>query len=129
MLERRLPKFRRSPIRMQVSTLTVVWKLIWRLIPPSLARIPKEVQWADEEDTPLITHHLLMRDIQTANDLERLEKTFSPTTENEQAEAMYQLASYQYEASSLLLQPGPLERQPVLESLLPRRRRPVSRAE
>jgi TolA-binding protein len=64
---------------------------------------PKEVQWADEADEPSITHQLLMRDIQTANDLERLEDAVKRASDNEAtAEALYQLASYQYEASNLL---------------------------
>ena len=55
------------------------------------------------DNRPLVTHQLLMLDIQTANDLERLEQNVTRATDNEAtAEAMYQLASYQYDASSLL---------------------------
>lgn len=64
---------------------------------------PKEAQWADEGDEPIITHLLLMRDTQTANDLERLEEAVKRAPDSEAtAEALYQLASYQYDASSLL---------------------------
>lgn len=64
---------------------------------------PKGPAWEPDTEHPMITHELLMLDIQTANDLERLEKDVSRATDNETAaEAMYQLASYQYEASSLL---------------------------
>lgn len=64
---------------------------------------PKDVKWIAEESEPTITYHLIMRDIQTANDLERLEQAVRRAQDNEAtAEAMYQLASYQYEASTLL---------------------------
>jgi hypothetical protein len=44
-----------------------------------------------------------MHDIQTANDLERLERAANQANEDEaRAEALYQMASYQFEASSLL---------------------------
>jgi hypothetical protein len=44
-----------------------------------------------------------MLDVQTANDLERLEQSVSRASDNEAtAEALYQFASYQYEASNLL---------------------------
>ncbi|HET6978336.1 MAG TPA: outer membrane protein assembly factor BamD [Pyrinomonadaceae bacterium] len=63
---------------------------------------PKEPH-TDYDNHPLLTHQLLMLDIQTANDLERLERNVARATDSEAtAEAMYQLASYQYEASSLL---------------------------
>ena len=57
----------------------------------------------DVDNKTIITNELLMLDIQTANDLERLEKGVAQTVDNEAtAEALYQLASYQYEASDLL---------------------------
>ena len=46
---------------------------------------------------------LVMRDVQTANDLEALQRAADRTVGDEaRAEALYQYASYQYEASSLL---------------------------
>ncbi len=46
---------------------------------------------------------LVMRDVQTANDLEELERVADQAVGAEaRAEALYQYASYQYEASSLL---------------------------
>jgi TolA-binding protein len=63
---------------------------------------PKEPR-TDVNNNPVISHELLMLDIQTANDLERLEQEITRATDNEStAEALYQLASYQFEASSLL---------------------------
>lgn len=63
---------------------------------------PKDPEY-DEHDQPIITSRLVMRDIQTANDLEALERTANQAQgEEAKAEALYQLASYQYEASSLL---------------------------
>jgi TolA-binding protein len=63
---------------------------------------PKETDY-DSEYKPIITPHLVMRDIQTANDLEALEQAVNQAAENEtKAEALYQFASYQYEASSVL---------------------------
>ena len=57
----------------------------------------------DEHDRPIITPRLVMRDVQTANDLEALERAVDQATGDEaKAEALYQYASYQYEASSLL---------------------------
>ena len=57
----------------------------------------------DVDQNPKITNELLMLDVQTANDLERLEQAVTRAGDNEStAEALYQLASYQYEASSLL---------------------------
>lgn len=51
----------------------------------------------------IVTNELLLLDIQTANDLERLQQAVSRAGDNEAtAEALYQFASYQYEASSLL---------------------------
>ncbi len=57
----------------------------------------------DGNDNPVITPRLVMRDVQTANDLEALERAVAQASGDEaKAEALYQLASYQYEASSLL---------------------------
>jgi len=57
----------------------------------------------DENDNPVITARLVMRDLQTANDLEALERSVDQAVgDDAKAEALYQLASYQYEASSLL---------------------------
>jgi hypothetical protein len=57
----------------------------------------------DENDNPVITPRLVMRDVQTANDLEALERTANQAEGDEaKAEALYQYASYQYEGSSLL---------------------------
>lgn len=64
---------------------------------------PKEPKFNDEGSNSPITYELLMLDIQTANDLERLEQAIPQAVDNEAtAEALYRLASYQYEASSLL---------------------------
>ena len=50
-----------------------------------------------------ITPALLLRDMQTANDLEALEGAAAQAaTDEEKAEALYQYASYQYKGSSLL---------------------------
>jgi TolA-binding protein len=63
---------------------------------------PKVAEF-DDQDNPIITPRLVMRDIQTANDLEALEQRASHAEGDEaKAEALYQLASYQYESSSLL---------------------------
>ena len=63
---------------------------------------PKEGEY-DEDREPLITTRLVMHDVQTANDLETLERAVNQASSDEaKAEAMYQLASYQYEATSLL---------------------------
>ena len=63
---------------------------------------PKEGDF-DEDEGPIITTRLVMRDVQTANDLEALEHAVDQAPGGEaKAEAMYQLASYQYEASTLL---------------------------
>jgi hypothetical protein len=57
----------------------------------------------DEENDPIITASLVMRDIQTAYDLEALERRIEQADGDEaKAEALYQSASYQYESSSLL---------------------------
>jgi TolA-binding protein len=57
----------------------------------------------DGNDKPVITPRLVMRDVQTANDLEALERAVDQASGDEaKAEALYQYASYQYEASSLL---------------------------
>jgi TolA-binding protein len=63
---------------------------------------PKKADF-DEHDQAIITPRLVMRDVQTANDLEARERAVDQAVGDEaKAEAMYQLASYQYEASSLL---------------------------
>jgi TolA-binding protein len=63
---------------------------------------PKEGE-LNEEREPIITTRLVMHDVQTANDLETLESAVNhASTDEAKAEAMYQLASYQYEATSLL---------------------------
>ena len=55
------------------------------------------------DGVPIVTARLLLRDLQTANDLEALENAVANAKGDEAtAEAMYQLASYQYEASTLL---------------------------
>lgn len=57
----------------------------------------------DESGKAPITSSLLLRDIQTANDLEALERAAAEAgTDEAKAEALYQYASYQYSASSLL---------------------------
>lgn len=62
----------------------------------------KDPRW-DVDQNPIITNELIMLDVQTANDLERLEQAVTRAGDTEAtAEALYQLASYQYEASSLL---------------------------
>jgi TolA-binding protein len=54
-------------------------------------------------DQPAITPALIMREMQTANELEALENEFARAAGDEKkAEALYQLASYQYGASKLL---------------------------
>ena len=63
----------------------------------------KEAASDGAQEHAIITNQLLMLDTQTANDLERLEKAVTQaTTDEAAAEALYQLASYQYESSSLL---------------------------
>lgn len=63
---------------------------------------PKQPSF-DAQDKPIITSSLVLRDVQTAADLEALERKASSVEGDEaKAEALYQLASYQYEASSLL---------------------------
>ena len=57
----------------------------------------------DEQHNPVVTARLVIRDIQTANDLEALERRVNQAEGDEaKAEALYQLASYQYQSSSLL---------------------------
>jgi hypothetical protein len=57
----------------------------------------------DENDNVVITPRLVMRDIQTASDLETFEHAVDLAVGDEaQAEALYQYASYQYAASSRL---------------------------
>jgi TolA-binding protein len=63
---------------------------------------PKEPNWEDPS-TNFVKSEWVMRDMQTIDDLERLEKVVSNAHGDEQkAEAMYQLASYQYDADPLL---------------------------
>ena len=63
---------------------------------------PKEGE-VGEDGSIIITARLVMREIQTASDLEALERVAAQANDNEaSAEALYQLASYQYEASTLL---------------------------
>lgn len=63
---------------------------------------PKEGDFNDIEG-PIVSTRLIMHDVQTANDLERMERAVNSASSDEaKAEAMYQLASYQYEATSLL---------------------------
>ncbi|MDX6612809.1 MAG: hypothetical protein QOD75_1995 [Blastocatellia bacterium] len=62
---------------------------------------PKRAQYGSEP--PVITPVMIMRDVQTANELEALENSAARAEGDEQqAEALYQLASYQYESSHLL---------------------------
>jgi len=57
----------------------------------------------DKNDNQVITPRLVMRDVQTANDLEAMEQAVDQASGDEaKAEALYQYASYQYEAGSLL---------------------------
>jgi TolA-binding protein len=67
---------------------------------------PKAEEFGTNEDasgkTP-VSPRLILRDVQTANDLEALERAAEQAVGDEaKAEALYQYASYQYEASSLL---------------------------
>lgn len=56
-----------------------------------------------EDGSTIITARLVMREIQTANDLEALERVAAQAQDSEtSAEALYQLASYQFGASTLL---------------------------
>lgn len=66
---------------------------------------PKEAELGvrEENGKKPVSPRLLLRDVQTANDLEALERTANEAVgEEAKAEALYQYASYQYEASSLL---------------------------
>jgi TolA-binding protein len=67
---------------------------------------PKEKEMGASEDEAgkkQVSSTLLLRDVQTANDLEALERaTHEAVGDEAKAEALYQYASYQYEASSLL---------------------------
>jgi len=67
---------------------------------------PKEKEMGAREDETgkkQVSSALLLRDVQTANDLEALERAANEAVGDEaKAEALYQYASYQYEASSLL---------------------------
>jgi outer membrane protein assembly factor BamD (BamD/ComL family) len=63
---------------------------------------PKEGD-TNKAGSRIVTPQLVMRDIQTANDLEALERKAGQAVDDEaKAEALYQYASYQYEASTLL---------------------------
>ena len=63
---------------------------------------PKEGD-SNEYTGQIVTTRLVMHDVQTANKMEALERAVEEANDPEaKAEAMYQLASYQYEASSLL---------------------------
>lgn len=63
---------------------------------------PKDGE-ADETGKRIITPRLILRDVQTANDLEALESIANQSHDAEaSAEALYQFASYQFEASTLL---------------------------
>jgi len=66
---------------------------------------PKEAAMGVQEDNGKkpVSASLLLRDVQTANDLEALERSANEAVGDEaKAEALYQYASYQYQASSLL---------------------------
>src|ERR1044072_2492034 len=63
---------------------------------------PKEPR-DDVDGNSIITSQLLLLELQTASDLERLEQAVARASDSEAtAEALYQFASYQYEASTLL---------------------------
>jgi outer membrane protein assembly factor BamD (BamD/ComL family) len=63
---------------------------------------PKDPE-TDSDGNLIITPALVMRDVQTANDLEALELKVNEAVGDEaKAEALYQVASYQYQARSLL---------------------------
>lgn len=65
-----------------------------------------EYRCSDPKDTdfgPGVTARLLFSDLRTINDLERLEQKAEQATGDEaKAEALYQLASHEYESSTLL---------------------------
>jgi len=62
----------------------------------------KEPDW-EERSKDFVKTSWVMRDMQTIDDLERLEKAVNSAQGDEaKAEAMYQLASYQYDADPLL---------------------------
>ncbi|HEX7723599.1 MAG TPA: tetratricopeptide repeat protein [Pyrinomonadaceae bacterium] len=66
---------------------------------------PKEAEMGvrDDNGKKQVSPQLLLRDVQTANDLEVLERSANEAVGDEaKAKALYQYASYQYEASSLL---------------------------
>jgi TolA-binding protein len=63
---------------------------------------PKDGE-SGEDGSTIITPNLVMREIQTANDLEALERAAAQAQDSEtSAETLYQLASYQFGASTLL---------------------------
>ncbi len=58
--------------------------------------------WYDCDETPTLTAALILRDMKTADDLEQREKAVAAAANDEaKAEAIYQYASYQYEAGEL----------------------------
>ena len=66
---------------------------------------PKAAEFGvlEENGRKPVSPRLVMRDMQTANDLEALERAAEQALGDEaKAEALYQYASYQYQASSLL---------------------------
>jgi TolA-binding protein len=66
---------------------------------PSFAKIP-DYNWGEKTK---IQNNWILQDLKTIESLERLEKEVSAAVGDEaKAEAMYQLASYQYDASALL---------------------------
>jgi TolA-binding protein len=64
---------------------------------------PKEPEFDAAEENAIITTQLVMHDVQTANVLEAMEQAVNQAQGDEaKAEALYQLASYQYEQTTLL---------------------------
>lgn len=73
--------------------------------PPPPRRSHKEPDWEDYDwrEVPFIKTPWVMQDLQTIDALERLEKAVATAGGDEaKAEAMYQLASYQFDADALL---------------------------
>lgn len=63
----------------------------------------KEPEYWDDQNKGVIRTNWVMRDFQTINDLEGLEIAVAAAVNDEaKAEAMYQLASYQYDADELM---------------------------
>ncbi|HYJ91891.1 MAG TPA: outer membrane protein assembly factor BamD [Pyrinomonadaceae bacterium] len=70
--------------------------------PDGYKTFAKEPDW-EERSKDLVKSSWVTRDMQTIDDLERLEKAVDSAQGDEaKAEAMYQLASYQYDADPLL---------------------------